>query len=600
MPRADFADSASARPTISRRASLGRLLRYLRPHWRQQAVTLCFLVGATGAGLLVPLLVKRIVDVALPARDAAQLIRIVAAMAGVHLLSSLLMLATDYFFLRVSNAIVLDLRRDMHDHLLRLSLDFFEGNKAGQTMARIMGDVDTVQMLTTNAFLMLLTDSFSVLLMLGFMLYLSWPLTLVSVATLVLLVLITRLFSRRLLVSARLSREKYAAISEDLQETIAGVKEIKVFAREPLRGASFTARLADYARANFRLGMWGTGTRLLNSLVMALGPVLVYYYGGRSVIGGTATIGLLVAFVIYLERMYESLYRLSYLNIQAQSALGAVERIFALLDAPPTVQESPTPVELPAPRGEVELQGVSFRYVADRPPALRNVSLRVRAGERVALVGRSGSGKSTVASLVCRFYDTQDGRVLLDGRDVRDLRLTDLRAAIGIVPQEAFFFHASVAENLRFARPEATRDELEAATRQADAHDFILGMPAGYDTIIGERGSRLSGGQKQRLAIARVLLRDPRIVILDEATSALDAETERQVRTAMACLAHGRTTLVISHRLTTVADADRILVLDEGELVAEGDHRALLSRDGVYRRLYEQQAQEAALGGADS
>ncbi len=600
MSGADLADRGPGPAPPSRRTSLGRLLRYLKPHWRRQVVTLGFLVSGTGVSLLVPLLIRRIVDVALPARDGAQLLQLVGMMAGIHLLSALLLLATDYYFLRVSNAIVLDLRRDMHDHLLRLSLDYFEGNKAGQTMARIMGDVDSVQMLTTNAFLMLLTDCFSVLLMLGFMLYLSWPLTLVSLVTLALLVLITRIFSHRVLASARLNREKYAAISEDLQETIAGVKEIKVFAREPLRSAFFAGRLAEFARASIRLGMWGSASRLLSVLVISVGPVLVYYYGGRSVIGGTATIGLLVAFVIYLERMYESLHRLSYLNIQVQSALGAVERIFSLLDAPPTVLDSPTATDLPAPRGEIELQGVTFRYVPDRPPALKDASLRVCAGERVALVGRSGSGKSTVANLVCRFHDAQEGRVLLDGRDVRNLRLADLRAVIGIVPQEAFFFHASVAENLRFARPEATQAELEAATRQADAHDFILAMPAGYDTIIGERGSRLSGGQRQRLAIARVLLRDPRIVILDEATSALDAETERQVRVAMGRLALGRTTLVISHRLSTVADADRILVLDDGEIVEAGDHRTLMAQGGVYRRLCDQQAQGQAVVGEDS
>jgi subfamily B ATP-binding cassette protein MsbA len=502
------------------------------------------------------------------------------------------MFATDFLFLRVSNSIVLDLRRDLSERLIRLSIDFFERTKTGQIMARVMGDVDAVQVLTTNAFLMLVTDTVAVILMSGFMLYLSRQLTLVGVATLGALILLNRLFNRRLLISARASRAGYATISEDLQESIAGIREIKAFTHEPLRRGTFLRTLSKYYRANFRMGIWASFSRQISLIIIALGPVIVYYLGGRGVIRGTFSIGLLVAFIVYLDRMYGCTQRLIFLNIEAQSAMGAVERIFDLMDTEPAIPEAHEALPLADVQGEVLLKDVSFGYPGADRDVLDGFTLHIKPGERVALVGSSGSGKSTVVNLICRFYDVRNGAVLLDGKDIRAVRIMDVRKSIGLVPQDTFLFHTTVADNLRLGNPDTTLEDVRRAAATAGADTFVASLENGYDTVVGERGMRLSGGEKQRLSIARTILKDPRIVIFDEATSALDSQSERVVKDSMKHLMQGRTTLMVSHRLSAVADAHRIVVLDGGKIVEEGTHRDLMNARGLYARLYTQQMQE--------
>lgn len=598
MNRSYFILADEATPGVPVRKNLLRLLRYLRPYWRKQSLALIFLGLGTASSLVVPLLVKRVIDIALPEHDFGLLADLVALMVGLHFFYMLCMFATDYLFLRVSNSIVLDLRRDLSDRLVRLSIGFFERTKAGQIMARVMGDVDAVQVLTTNAFLMLVTDTFAIVLMLGFMFYLSRELTLIGVVTLAGLIVFNRLFNKRLLRSARASRVGYARISEDMQESIAGIREIKAFTHEDLRRGSFLRTLSDYYRANFRLGVWGSVSRQISLAVIALGPVLVYYLGGRGVIGGSMSIGLLVAFIVYLNRMYGSAQRLIFLNIEAQSAMGAVERIFDLMDTEPAVQQSPEAMPVHRLKGEVRLKDTSFRYAEGERDVLAGVNLHIGPGERVALVGTSGSGKSTIVNLICRFYDVREGAVLVDGNDIRKVRLADLRANIGLVPQDTFLFHTSIEDNIRLGKPDATSETVRQAAVTAGADAFISSLPDGYNTVVGERGMRLSGGEKQRLAIARTILKNPQIVIFDEATSALDSESERVVKDSMKRLMQGRTTLMVSHRLSAVADADRIVVLDGGRIVEEGTHKDLMGAAGLYARLYKQQMEEPQGTGA--
>ncbi len=578
---------------VSVRANLIRLFKYLKPYWQKQLFAFMFLSLGTGSSLIVPLLVKRIIDVALPDGERQLLLKLVFAMAGFHLFYMLCMFITDYLFLRVSNGIVIDLRRDLNDKLIRLSMDYFGKTKAGQIMSRVMGDVDSVQTLTTNAFLMLLTDSMAVILMLAFMLYLSWQMTMISAGIFVVLALINKVFNRRLVVSARESRSTYARISEDLQEEIAGIREIKAFTFENSMRRTFLKTLMQYYRANFRIGILGSVSRQLSMLIISMGPVIVYGYGGLGVMGGEFTLGMLVAFIVYLGRMYTSVQRLTFLNVQAQSAMGAVERIFDLLDTKPSVYDGDETVQAADIKGDVLLDNVAFKYVKDDgSDILRGFNLHLRPGEKVALVGASGAGKTTIVNLICRFYDVQDGSVFMDGIDVRKMKISDLRRRIGLVPQDTFLFHASIEENLKLGKPDATREEIERAVAMAYADEFIFKLTDGFDSIVGERGMRLSGGQKQRLSIARVLLKNPQIVIFDEATSSLDSESERLVKNSMDRLREGRTTLIVSHRLSTVVDADRIIVLDKGVIVEEGTHQSLMEAGGTYLKLYEQQMSE--------
>jgi subfamily B ATP-binding cassette protein MsbA len=583
-------NGSSSRPVIPQ---LMRLFRYLRPYWYKQTIALLFLLAGTGSSLVVPLLIKRLIDDALPSANQELLVSLVAAMIGLHMFYVVCIFITDYFFLRVSNAIVFDLRRDMHDRLIRLSMDYFERTKTGQLMARVMGDVDSVQALTTNAFLTLITEFFALLLMLGFMCYLSWQLTLLGTGTILVLIFTNKIFNQHLLKSSRASRQKYAHISEDMQETIAGMREIKIFTHEELKHQSFTHRLRSYYGAKFRMGLWGSAASQLSMLIVFLGPVIVYYYGGLGVIRGTVTIGLLVAFIVYLNRMYNSAMVLTSLNIMAQSSMGAVERIFGLLDQRTSIIESSEPLPMPETRGEIELKEVSFRYgKAEGPYVLQGTDIDIAPGEKVALVGASGIGKTSVVNLICRFYDPEKGIVSLDGKDVRKIKIEDLRKEIGIVPQDTFLFHASIEDNLKIGNPNASREEIEKAACLANADEFISNLPDGYQTIVGERGVKLSGGQRQRLAITRVILKDPRIVIFDEATSSLDTKSERLVKESMNELMSGRTTLIVSHRLSSVADADRIMVLDNGKIAEEGTHHSLMERNGLYRQLYELQTDD--------
>jgi len=576
------------------RTSLLRLAGYLKPYWREQLGCLAFMGIGTAASLTIPLLVRQIFDAALPERDGAMLLRIVSAMAAIHAGYMLCMFATDVLFLRVSAGVVLTLRRRMHDCLLRLSTDHFDGTKSGQMTARVMGDVDAVQALTTSAFLMLVTDSFTILLMLGFMAAMSLPMTLIGAATLLLLLAIFRFHDRRLLAAARENRVRYGEVVEELQEGIAGIREIKAFTNEAARGESFARRLRAHARTSVRMGVLGSQSRLLGLFVVAVGPALIYLYGGRASIAGTMTIGTLVAFISYLTRMYEPAQRLSFLNVQLRTAVGAVERILAFLDLEPSVSESPTPVHPGRTRGEIVFESVRFRYGGNGGPLiLEDVDIAIAPGEKVAIVGASGAGKSTVGHLICRLYDVEKGRILLDGHDLRDLSLDDLRLRIGVVPQETFLFHASVADNLRIANPDAGPEEIERAARLAQADEFIRELPRGYDTIVGERGACLSGGQRQRLSIARAILKDPPIVIFDEATSSLDAESEAHVKRSMDALMAGRTTIMISHRLSTVVDADRILVMERGRIVEEGTHSELIGQGGLYAELFGRQSPES-------
>jgi ABC-type multidrug transport system fused ATPase/permease subunit len=569
--------------------SLRRLLPFMRPYWRTQAITLCCLAGGTALSLLVPLLIGKVIDSALPGRDLRLLGALVAGMLAAQLGSAAFTLITDILFTRVSEGILRDLRGRLYDHLLSLPLGRFQATRTGQLTARVLGDVDALQTLTSDALLVSLTSAFSIVLTLVLMLTLSVPLTIAGVVSVGGLIAVFRAFDARLRAAAQGVRERYGEVSEHLHETIAGMREVKAFGHEGAMAALFNRVLARHFKAGVGLGVTSSLARVSTLGIIGIGPLAVYAWGGLDVTRGALTIGALVAFVAYLDRLYAPIESLSFLNFRVQAARAAMQRVFAFLDLEPAPRGGNARVGTRPESGALEIEDLSFAYEDDgAPPVLDGLSFTVRPGEKVAIVGPSGAGKSTLASLICRFYDPQRGAIRIDGADIRALPTADLRRLVAVVPQDTFLFHASILENLRVAHPEASGEALDEALRLSGAAEFVATLPDGLDTVVGERGVRLSGGQRQRLAIARAILRDPAVVVLDEATSALDPETERVIRDSMRALTGGRTTLVISHRLATVADADRIVVLEHGRIVDEGSHAELIARRGAYRRLFDQ------------
>ncbi|HXV33741.1 MAG TPA: ABC transporter ATP-binding protein [Gaiellaceae bacterium] len=578
-----------------RKANLRRIVSLFRPYGRTLlAVNALILVSAT-LGVIPSFLLREVLDVAIPDENVGLLTALVAGMIAIPVATGVLGVWQTLLSNRVGQAVMHDLRTAVYRHLQRLSLAFFTRTRTGEVQSRIANDIGGIENVVTSTATSVVSNVTTVLATVVAMVLLDWRLAVFALALLPLFVYLTkRVGDRRRAVTAEL-QASLADVSSIVQESlsVSGILLGKTMGRSADLAERFGAESSRLADLEVRSRMTGRWMMAAIQTTFAVMPALVYWFAGWTIASGsdTITIGTLVAFTTLQARLFFPIGSLLGVQVEVQSSLALFDRIFEYLDQPVEIVEGTRTLE--RPRGDVAFERVRFRY-GDGVWTLDDVGFSVPAGTTTALVGETGSGKTTCAYLVARLYDATEGRVTIDGVDVRDLTFESLAAAVGVVSQETYLFHASVRENLRFARPDASDEEIEEAARAAQVHELIASLAEGYDTVVGERGYRFSGGEKQRIAIARTILRNPPILVLDEATSALDAQTERAVQEALERLAEGRTTIAIAHRLSTVRDADQIVVLDRGRVAELGTHDDLLARGGRYASLVFRDADTAA------
>lgn len=571
--------------------SLLRVLQYLRPHRRLALVTLLCAACATALELVPPWVVKIIIDDVIQAHDAALLPWVLGGLVAAYALKNVFASLRIRLNNRVEQTVVHDLRRHVFAALQRLSINYFENRSTGEIMSRVTNDTEHVERIFIDGLEGILTASLTLIGITVLLFTLNWKMALLALLPIPMLMLAAGWFTRTVHGYYHDIRKRSAELSSYLQDALSGIRETMGFTRQAYEQRRFDRLSRDYSDTNLKAmylwSIYSPGMILLGSL----GTVLILWYGAGEVLAARLTLGELVLFLSYLALFYVPINQIHSVNHMLQHALAASERVFDVLDAVPDVADRPGLVTPPRRvEGSVRFEHVQFHYRPD-VPVLKDLSFSVAPGERVALVGPSGAGKSTLLKLLMRFYDVTGGAVWIDATDVRALPLAYLRRQIGFVQQEPFLFNGTVRDNILYADLNAGQERLEAVAQAARAHEFIAALPEGYDTWIGERGVKLSVGQKQRVSIARVLLKDPPIVVFDEATSNIDTETEVKIREALNELTKGRTTFIIAHRLSTLHDVDRILVIDGGRLVEEGQHDALLRQGGVYAGLYEAQFQ---------
>lgn len=569
-----------------------RLINYVRPYMGRMIVAVVCIILAACGNLAVPWIIKDVIDQVLINKDMVMLNIIAAGILLIFFLRGIFFFGQTYLMSYIGQRVIIDIREAVYRQLQRLSLGYFDKRQTGAIMSSVTNDVSALQAALVESMVEMVTEGMILIGSLGAMFFLHWKLSLLTLITMPPVLQAINTFGKKLRQAGRVLQARTADITAILQETISGIRVIKSFAREDYE----TNRFKQENFFNFRAQM--KTSQLLATLtpviefLSAIGVTVIIWYGGMEVINGNLTSGALIAFLIYVVNLSNPVKRLSRVYGNIQRSLAAAERVFDILDTEPDIKDMPGAVELPAVEGHVALQQVSFAYSSGQY-ALREVSLEVKPGQTVAIVGPSGAGKTTIANLLPRFYEVTEGRILVDGKDIRTVTMQSLRQQIGIVPQETVLFNGTVYDNILYGRLDATEAEVVAAAKAANAHNFIDKMPDKYQTQIGERGAKLSGGQRQRISIARAILKDPRILVLDEATSALDTESEKLVQQALDKLMIGRTSFVIAHRLSTVQRADMIVVLDKGRIVEQGTHSELLASGGLYSTLYQVQFREA-------
>ncbi|WP_249067009.1 ABC transporter ATP-binding protein [Halalkalibaculum roseum] len=571
--------------------AIRRIFRLSKPYRLKFYVATVLAVASSAVGLSVPLGLKALLDSVFQSADADLLNLIALILFGLFVGQAFLSFGSTYWLEWVGERVVTDLRKRLYEHLQRLGFRYFSDKRLGEITSRLTNDVGSVRTALTNALPQTITVTFSLLGSIALMIMLNWRLSLIVFLTVPVVTLLTRYFGGKIRKLSRDIQDDLADSTAVAEDALGAIRIVKAFAREVYEVGRYTESVENLFQTSRKkillTSLFWSGISVMFMTTL----VIIFWYGGLEVLAGRLTTGDLVAFIFYAFSISRSISQMSRLYTDINSAVGASDRIFELLDEIPEIQDSSDAIAIDQIEGRVEFRKVWFAYEKERP-VLKDISLDILAGETVAVVGPSGAGKTTLINLIPRFFDPQKGNILIDGNDIRHIKKKSLREHIAIVPQDVHLFGTSIKENIRYGKLDAADDEIRRAAADANALEFIEQIPQGLDAKVGEKGVKLSGGQRQRLAIARALLKDPGILLLDEATSSLDSESEAQVQEALERLMQNRTTFIIAHRLSTVQHSDRIIVIEQGEIVQQGSHSELLTKGGLYKQLYEMQFRE--------